>query len=134
MCAPPRERLRRLLCSSPGDSEERTAQFERPIGVNHKAELDRRLGEVEHEIANRDLPIDIKMEPEPVGSVVATVINVCREINAADLPRLFDRFYCAYPPREHGAANYGLGLLIVAVIARACTVGTPTPVAGTGEP
>ncbi len=47
-----------------------------------------------------------------------SVSNSGPQIDAAQLPRLFDRFYRADPAREHGDANHGLGLSIVAAIAR----------------
>ncbi len=47
-----------------------------------------------------------------------SVSNSGPQIDASDLPRLFDRFYRADPAREHGDANHGLGLSIVAAIAR----------------
>lgn len=68
--------------------------------------------------ADRRSTIDIKIEAKPDGSVDVTVINLGPGIDAAHLPRLFDRFYRADPAREHGAANHGLGLSIVAAIAR----------------
>ena len=47
-----------------------------------------------------------------------SVSNVGPEIPVEHLPRLFDRFYRADRAREHGDANHGLSLAIVAAIAR----------------
>ena len=47
-----------------------------------------------------------------------TVINQGPTIAPDHLPRLFDRFYRADPARAHGDRNHGLGLSIVAAIAR----------------
>ncbi len=62
--------------------------------------------------------IEIAIAIRSVGKVDVSVSNLGAEIDAAHLPRLFDRFYRADPAREHGAANHGLGLSIVAAIAR----------------
>jgi two-component system heavy metal sensor histidine kinase CusS len=48
-------------------------------------------------------------------------IAVCNEgdvIPTEHIPRLFDRFYRASPSREHSSRHQGLGLAIVAAIAR----------------
>jgi two-component system heavy metal sensor histidine kinase CusS len=50
--------------------------------------------------------------------VAITVLNQGVPIAPAHLPRLFDRFYRADPARAHGDRNHGLGLSIVAAIAR----------------
>ena len=60
---------------------------------------------------------------EPLGEdlVALEVQNEGPEIDAAHLPRLFDRFYRADPSRSPGAradAHHGLGLAIVAAVAR----------------
>lgn len=46
------------------------------------------------------------------------VTNVGREVPAEALPRLFDRFYRVQSCREGSSGNHGLGLAIVAAIAR----------------
>ena len=68
--------------------------------------------------ANGGSTIGIEITTRAVGMVDVSVSNLGAEIDAAHLPRLFDRFYRADPAREHGAANHGLGLSIVAAIAR----------------
>lgn len=44
--------------------------------------------------------------------------NAGAAIEAEHLPKLFDRFYRADPSRTHADRNHGLGLAIVAAIAR----------------
>ena len=61
--------------------------------------------------------IDLDIELDKSG-VRLSVSNVGPEIPVEHLPRLFDRFYRADRAREHGDANHGLGLAIVAAIAR----------------
>lgn len=62
--------------------------------------------------------IDVDIEHEPSGAVRVAVSNTGPTIPAEHLPRLFDRFFRADEAREHGDANHGLGLAIVAAIAR----------------
>ncbi len=50
--------------------------------------------------------------------VAITVVNQGPTIAPEHLPRLFDRFYRADPARAQGDRNHGLGLSIVAAIAR----------------
>ena len=52
------------------------------------------------------------------GSVRLRVRNPGATINAADLPRIFDRFYRADPARAARGESQGLGLAIVRAIAR----------------
>lgn len=68
--------------------------------------------------AERGSTIDLDIEPDKSGGVRLCVSNVGPEIPAEHLPRLFDRFYRADRAREHADANHGLGLAIVAAIAR----------------
>jgi len=68
--------------------------------------------------AERGSTIDLDIEPDKSGGVRLSVSNVGPEIPVEHLPRLFDRFYRADRAREHGDANHGLGLAIVAAIAR----------------
>lgn len=68
--------------------------------------------------AERGSIIDIDIEPDAAGGVRLSVGNAGPAIPAEHLPRLFDRFYRAERAREHGDANHGLGLAIVAAIAR----------------
>lgn len=46
------------------------------------------------------------------------VVNLGDTIAPEHLPRLFDRFYRSDPSRSDAARNHGLGLSIVAAIAR----------------
>ncbi len=68
--------------------------------------------------ANIGSTIAIEITAKSAGIVDMSVSNLGPEIDAGHLPRLFDRFYRADPAREHAAANHGLGLSIVAAIAR----------------
>ena len=52
------------------------------------------------------------------GDVALAVLNRGPTIAPADLPRLFDRFYRADAARSQADRNHGLGLAIVAAIAR----------------
>ncbi|MET1537102.1 ATP-binding protein, partial [Burkholderia sola] len=52
------------------------------------------------------------------GDVALAVLNQGPAIDPAHLPRLFDRFYRADAARSQAARNHGLGLAIVAAIAR----------------
>ena len=62
--------------------------------------------------------LQIDSVPEPQGTISISVINDGCEIDSEHLPRLFDRFYRSDPSRAHGENNHGLGLAIVAAIAR----------------
>jgi two-component system heavy metal sensor histidine kinase CusS len=62
--------------------------------------------------------IDLNIESVPSDAVRLSVSNAGQTIPAEHLPRLFDRFYRADMAREHGDTNHGLGLSIVAAIAR----------------
>jgi len=52
------------------------------------------------------------------GMAQLRVRNPGETINAADLPRIFDRFYRADPARAARGESQGLGLAIVRAIAR----------------
>jgi two-component system heavy metal sensor histidine kinase CusS len=60
----------------------------------------------------------VRIETRPGGEVSIAVHNTGPTIEPADLPRLFDRFYRVDPARAHADLNHGLGLSIVAAIAR----------------
>lgn len=61
----------------------------------------------------------IAIEPlEDARWLRLSVLNEGPEIAPAHLPRLFDRFYRADPARAQADRNHGLGLAIVAAIAR----------------
>ena len=68
--------------------------------------------------AKRGSVIEINIEAVSSGGVRLSVRNVGPAIPAEHLPRLFDRFYRVDQAREHGDTNHGLGLAIVAAIAR----------------
>ena len=68
--------------------------------------------------AERGSMIDLDIGADPSRLVRVSVSNVGPEIPAEHLPRLFDRFYRVDAAREHGSTNHGLGLSIVAAIAR----------------
>ena len=55
---------------------------------------------------------------EEPGQVRVLVQNQGMEIEPAHLPRLFDRFFRAEGSRSAGQTHHGLGLSIVAAIAR----------------
>lgn len=62
--------------------------------------------------------VRVQIERLPSVQISITVINSGPTIAPDHLPRLFDRFYRADPARAHGDRNHGLGLSIVAAIAR----------------
>ncbi|MBY0234041.1 MAG: hypothetical protein K2W93_03595 [Burkholderiaceae bacterium] len=62
--------------------------------------------------------VRISIDRPDNGSIRLAVINQGQEIAAADLLRLFDRFYRVDAARPHASVNHGLGLSIVAAIAR----------------
>lgn len=68
--------------------------------------------------AERGSVIDIDIEPDAFGGIRLSVSNDGPVIPAEHLPRLFDRFYRVDRAREHGDTHHGLGLAIVAAIAR----------------
>jgi len=60
----------------------------------------------------------IQIDREKIGWVRIAVYNKGATIGVEHLPRLFDRFYRADPARSPADRNHGLGLSIVAAIAR----------------
>lgn len=63
--------------------------------------------------------IRVRIEPAADGGAARVwVENLGAALDPDTLPRLFDRFYRAEPAREGGAEHHGLGLAIVAGIAR----------------
>ena len=63
--------------------------------------------------------IEVGIQEAAPGEVVLSVTNTGPEIAEEHLSRLFDRFYRVDTARKHGEDNnYGLGLAIVAAIAR----------------
>lgn len=62
--------------------------------------------------------VRIDIAGQAADSVKVQVINHGEAIPPAALPRLFDRFYRVEAARNHAARHHGLGLAIVAAIAR----------------
>lgn len=60
----------------------------------------------------------VRIERQSAREVSIAVHNAGAAIEAEHLPKLFDRFYQADPSRTHADRNHGLGLAIVAAIAR----------------
>lgn len=68
--------------------------------------------------AEKGTTITISISRTEVDTIAVSISNVGPTIDAAHLPRLFDRFYRVDPARAFGDRNHGLGLSIVAAIAR----------------
>jgi two-component system heavy metal sensor histidine kinase CusS len=70
--------------------------------------------------ADRGSTVSVRIAPETADRVQVLVQNAGASIDAAALPRLFDRFYRAEASRccDDGQTHHGLGLAIVAAIAR----------------
>ena len=68
--------------------------------------------------ADPDSEIIVQIAAEEPGQVRLLVQNQGVEIEPTHLPRLFDRFFRAEGSRTAGQAHHGLGLSIVAAIAR----------------
>jgi two-component system heavy metal sensor histidine kinase CusS len=68
--------------------------------------------------ALRGSTVRVDITGEPTGDVQLKVVNRGVTIGPDDLPRLFDRFYRADAARSAADRNHGLGLSIVAAIAR----------------
>ena len=68
--------------------------------------------------AQRGSTVRVEITREPAGEVQLKVVNQGVAIGADDLPRLFDRFYRGDSARSDADRNHGLGLSIVAAIAR----------------
>ncbi|MEO6280186.1 heavy metal sensor histidine kinase [Roseateles sp.] len=62
--------------------------------------------------------IQVRIESPRPGVIELSVANRGPRIPPEHLPRLFDRFYRADPARAMASVNHGLGLSIVAAIAR----------------
>ena len=62
--------------------------------------------------------VDIDIATDLAGNVQLSVTNSGPRIPAEHIPRIFERFYRADQAREHGGSRHGLGLSIVAAIAR----------------
>ena len=62
--------------------------------------------------------VRIELTPHSADVVAIAVVNRGQAIPAEHLPRLFDRFYRADPSRTQAESHHGLGLAIVATIAR----------------
>ncbi len=68
--------------------------------------------------AERGSIVDVAIEQQPDGRVAVSVRNQGADIAPADLPRIFDRFFRADASRTESGQRHGLGLAIVAAIAR----------------
>lgn len=68
--------------------------------------------------AQRESAVRVEISQAAPGEVQLRVVNRGATIEPAHLPRLFDRFYRGDPSRSHADRNHGLGLAIVAAIAR----------------
>ncbi len=68
--------------------------------------------------AQRGSTVRVEITGAPGDDVLLCVVNRGAPIGSDDLPRLFDRFYRADPSRSDADRNHGLGLSIVAAIAR----------------
>ncbi len=74
---------------------------------------------VRHAAHHSTVLIDIGPAPAPEsGTLELAVVNRGDDIAAEDLPRIFDRFFRADASRNAGDVHHGLGLAIVAAIAR----------------
>lgn len=62
--------------------------------------------------------VRVEITRDPVGEVQLKVVNDGVTIGPDDLPRLFDRFYRGDASRSDADRNHGLGLSIVAAVAR----------------
>lgn len=68
--------------------------------------------------ARRGTLVRVEIDSAREGEVTIRVVNLGDTIAPEHLPRLFDRFYRSDPSRSDAARNHGLGLSIVAAIAR----------------
>lgn len=68
--------------------------------------------------AQRGSTVRVEIIQSAPGEVQFQVVNRGTAIEPSHLPRLFDRFYRGDPSRSHADRNHGLGLAIVAAIAR----------------
>jgi two-component system heavy metal sensor histidine kinase CusS len=68
--------------------------------------------------AQRGSTVRVEIIQSAPGEVQLQVVNRGTAIEPSHLPRLFDRFYRGDPSRSHADRNHGLGLAIVAAIAR----------------
>ncbi|HQR56657.1 MAG TPA: heavy metal sensor histidine kinase [Burkholderiaceae bacterium] len=68
--------------------------------------------------ARRGTLVRVEIDSARESEVTIRVVNLGDTIAPEHLPRLFDRFYRGDPSRSDAARNHGLGLSIVAAIAR----------------
>lgn len=66
----------------------------------------------------RGSTVRVVISKTPASEVLLSVVSRGATIDSGDLPRLFDRFYRVDPSRSDAHRNHGLGLSIVAAIAR----------------
>ncbi len=62
--------------------------------------------------------VRVEIDAARAGEVALRVVNLGDTVRQEHLPRLFDRFYRGDPSRSDANRNHGLGLSIVAAIAR----------------
>ena len=107
-----------LLLRVQGDA---TAAVDEPL---FKRAISNLLGNATR-FAQRGSTVVIHIAPEPAEQVRVVVQNTGEAIDAQSLPRLFDRFFRADASRCcDGLQHHGLGLAIVAAIARMHAGGT----------
>ena len=68
--------------------------------------------------ATRGSTVKVEITEQPGGQVRVVVVNQGPTIPADQLPRLFDRFFRGDSARSDAGSHHGLGLAIVAAIAR----------------
>ena len=68
--------------------------------------------------ARRGTVVRVEIDAARAGEATLRVVNLGDTIAPEHLPRLFDRFYRGDPARSDAYRNHGLGLSIVAAIAR----------------
>lgn len=68
--------------------------------------------------ADAGTAVVVEIEPQSDEEVRLSVVNIGRTIDGTHILRLFDRFFRGDPSRRDAGQNHGLGLAIVAAVAR----------------